>query len=71
MMPLVRSILEKAFQEEDKPIIEAAYANRGDGGFWAGRPVSLGIDVGAVKARRLIEAKIRNENEAAAIQAAQ
>jgi phenylpropionate dioxygenase-like ring-hydroxylating dioxygenase large terminal subunit len=50
-----QSLFAKAFDEEDKPIIEAAYANVGDGSFWEQKPVFLGIDAGGTRARRLLE----------------
>ena len=57
----VRSILEQAFQDEDKPIIEAAFANLGGESFESQRPVSLGVDTGGVLARRKIRSLIENE----------
>jgi phenylpropionate dioxygenase-like ring-hydroxylating dioxygenase large terminal subunit len=50
-----QSLFAKAFDEEDKPIIEAAYANVGDGSFWDEKPAFLGIDAGGTRARRLLE----------------
>jgi phenylpropionate dioxygenase-like ring-hydroxylating dioxygenase large terminal subunit len=59
----------EAFDLEDKPIIEAAYANvRGNldagGDFWTERPVSLGIDQGGTRARRLLESLVARERAA-------
>jgi phenylpropionate dioxygenase-like ring-hydroxylating dioxygenase large terminal subunit len=50
-----------AFEEEDKPIIEAAYANLDGQGFWEAQPLSLGVDVGGTRARRKIQALIKAE----------
>jgi len=50
-----------AFDDEDKPMIEAAYANVRGKDFWAEKPVSLGIDQGGTRARRMLETMIRNE----------
>jgi vanillate O-demethylase monooxygenase subunit len=50
-----------AFDREDKPMIEAAYANVRGKDFWAERPVSLGIDQGGTRARRMLETMIRAE----------
>lgn len=56
------TLFGEAFDQEDKPMIEAAYANVGSGGFWAEKPLSLGIDQGGTRARRLIEAMIARES---------
>jgi phenylpropionate dioxygenase-like ring-hydroxylating dioxygenase large terminal subunit len=61
----VRGLMGQAFEGEDKPIIEAAFANLDGGEFWDQRPVSLGVDAGGTRARRLIEAMLRRENAAA------
>lgn len=54
-------LFNTAFNVEDKPIIEAAYANMEAADFWAARPLSLGIDQGGTRARRKIEAMIKAE----------
>jgi phenylpropionate dioxygenase-like ring-hydroxylating dioxygenase large terminal subunit len=51
----------KAFDEEDKPIIEASYANLEGKDFWSAKPISLGIDQGGTRARRKIEAMLKAE----------
>ncbi|WP_416465033.1 Rieske 2Fe-2S domain-containing protein [Sphingomonas sp. VDB2] len=51
----------EAFDQEDKPMIEAAYANMAGCDFWAEKPLSLGIDQGGTRARRLVEAMIARE----------
>jgi phenylpropionate dioxygenase-like ring-hydroxylating dioxygenase large terminal subunit len=53
--PMVRELFQVAFELEDKPIIEAAYANLDGEDFWSQRPVSLGIDQGGLRARRLVQ----------------
>jgi phenylpropionate dioxygenase-like ring-hydroxylating dioxygenase large terminal subunit len=60
------TLFREAFDVEDKPMIEAAYANvKGNldagGDFWAEKPVSLGIDQGGTRARRMLEAMIAKE----------
>jgi phenylpropionate dioxygenase-like ring-hydroxylating dioxygenase large terminal subunit len=55
-----REMLRVAFDVEDKPMIEAAYANS-DGAFWEHKPLSLGIDAGGTRARRIIEGLKRAE----------
>ncbi|MDE2436478.1 MAG: Rieske 2Fe-2S domain-containing protein [Sphingomonadales bacterium] len=59
-------LFRQAFDAEDKPMIEAAYANvkdnlRSGGDFWAEKPLSLGIDQGGTRARRLLEKMIGGE----------
>lgn len=59
-------LFREAFDIEDKPMIEAAYANiranlDAGGDFWAEKPVSLGIDQGGTRARRLLESLIAKE----------
>lgn len=50
----MREMLCQAFDVEDKPVIEAAYANV-EGDFWSMQPLSLGVDVGGARARRIVE----------------
>jgi vanillate O-demethylase monooxygenase subunit len=63
--PQVDEMLSKmfaaAFDEEDKPMIEAAYDNVRGKDFWAEKPLSLGIDQGGTRARRMLETMIRTE----------
>ncbi len=54
-------LFRQAFEVEDKPIIEAAFANMEAAEFWAGQPLSLGIDQGGTRARRKIEAMLKAE----------
>ena len=55
----------EAFDEEDKPMIEAAYRNVRGEDFWAQKPVSLGIDQGGTRARRKLEQLIAAERGSA------
>lgn len=55
------ALFREAFDVEDKPMIEAAYANVRGKDFWAEKPVSLGIDQGGTRARRLLESLIARE----------
>lgn len=50
----VTTLFTQAFDDEDKPMIEAAYANLAGEDFWESRPVYLGIDAGGTRARRKI-----------------
>lgn len=63
---MLLSLFRQAFDEEDKPMIEAAYANvrqniAAGGTFWDEKPASLGIDQGGTRARRLLETLIKAE----------
>jgi phenylpropionate dioxygenase-like ring-hydroxylating dioxygenase large terminal subunit len=51
----------QAFDEEDKPIIKAAYDNLEGQDFWDAKPLSLGIDGGGTRARRKIQAMLKAE----------
>ena len=55
------ALFGEAFDLEDKPMIEAAYANVRGKDFWAEKPLSLGIDQGGTRARRLLESMIARE----------
>jgi vanillate O-demethylase monooxygenase subunit len=55
MDAMLKSLFAQAFDEEDKPMIKAAYDNMEGEDFWARRPVFLGIDAGGTRARRLLE----------------
>lgn len=57
----LRDLLTQAFDEEDKPIIKAAYENLEGMDFWAAKPLSLGIDSGGTRARRQIAALLAAE----------
>lgn len=59
----VRSLFAQAFDMEDKPMIEAAYANVKGRDFWSQHPVFLGVDAGGARARRLLE-KLRGAIQA-------
>ena len=59
----LRAMFAQAFDEEDKPIIKAAYENLEGEDFWAAKPLSLGIDQGGTRARRRIEALLKAEAE--------
>jgi len=63
---MVRSLMEQAFNVEDKPIIEASYANLDGMDFWEARPTFLGIDAGGTRARRLMQQRIASEEMAPA-----
>jgi phenylpropionate dioxygenase-like ring-hydroxylating dioxygenase large terminal subunit len=54
-------LFAKAFDEEDKPVIEAAFANLEGMEFWEAKPISLGIDQGGTRARRMLESMIAKE----------
>lgn len=52
---MLTALFREAFDQEDKPIIEAAYANVRGRDFWQEKPLSLGIDQGGTRARRMLE----------------
>lgn len=61
---IFRELVRAAFEVEDKPMIEAAYHNI-ERDFWDEKPVSLGIDAGGTRARRIIQSIKRAEAAAA------
>ena len=58
--------LRFAFEQQDKPMIEAVQGNMGGEDFWKLRPVILACDAGAIRARRVLRKMISDEQEAAA-----
>jgi len=65
----LRQLLGQAFDEEDKPMIEAAFANLDGVDFWDATPAFLGIDAGGTRARRKLQQMIAREGEQQATQA--
>ena len=59
---MLTALLVQAFSEEDKPIIEAAYDNLDGLDFWDAGPVSLRVDAGGTRARRMIQKLKREES---------
>jgi phenylpropionate dioxygenase-like ring-hydroxylating dioxygenase large terminal subunit len=64
MDAFLTQLFDQAFNVEDKPIIEAAFANMEASDFWAGKPLSLGVDQGGTRARRKLEKMLREEQGA-------
>lgn len=64
----IRPIIEFAFSQQDKPMLEAQQRRIGDAEFWSLEPILLAGDAGAVRARRKLEALIAAE--AAAVEGA-
>jgi vanillate O-demethylase monooxygenase subunit len=60
----LRSLFLQAFDNEDKPIIKAAYDNLEGRDFWESRPVSLGVDAGGLRVRRRLKAMLSRESQA-------
>lgn len=60
---MLHGLMSQAFVEEDKPIIEAAYANLDGQDFWTGKPVFLGVDAGGTRARRLLQSLISRQKD--------
>ena len=57
-------IVRIAVDGEDKPMIEAQQAAMKGIDFWAQEPMILAEDAGAVRARRVLDKLIRQENAA-------
>lgn len=57
--------LRYAFEQQDKPMIDAVQKSMAGGDFWEMRPVILACDAGAVRARRVLRKMIRDEQAAA------
>jgi phenylpropionate dioxygenase-like ring-hydroxylating dioxygenase large terminal subunit len=55
-----------AFEDQDKPMLDAQQAALGDKDFWAQKPVLLSVDVGAVRFRRRLESLLKAEEALAA-----
>jgi phenylpropionate dioxygenase-like ring-hydroxylating dioxygenase large terminal subunit len=62
-----RAFQERAFGEQDKPIIENCFQNMGTGDLFALDPVLLSSDAGAIRVRRRLDAMIAQEREHAAV----
>jgi vanillate O-demethylase monooxygenase subunit len=58
---ILYGMMSEAFTAEDKPIIEAAYANLDGADFWDMKPAFLGIDAGGTRARRTLQKLIAQE----------
>jgi phenylpropionate dioxygenase-like ring-hydroxylating dioxygenase large terminal subunit len=52
-----------AFQEQDKPFLDAQQAAIGDRDFWDMKPVLLTVDAGPIRMRRQLEKMIKEEQE--------
>ncbi|KPL67151.1 hypothetical protein SZ64_02980 [Erythrobacter sp. SG61-1L] len=58
---ILHALMNEAFVQEDKPVIEAAYANLCGADFWDLQPAFLGIDAGGTRARRILQKLIALE----------
>ncbi|OPA90917.1 vanillate monooxygenase [Pseudomonas fluorescens] len=63
--------LIQPFSEEDMPMLEAQQQEIGDRDFWSLNPVLLPSDGGAVRARRVLDRLIKEEQEALMVSVAQ
>ncbi|MBT9487068.1 MAG: aromatic ring-hydroxylating dioxygenase subunit alpha [Rubrivivax sp.] len=61
----IRPLIEFAFSQQDKPMLEAQQRRIGTADFWSLKPVMLAGDAGAVRARRKLDALIGAEAAAA------
>lgn len=57
----LRSAIDQAFEQEDKPMLEAQQARIGDREFWSMGPMLISVDNPAVRARRRLERLIAAE----------
>jgi vanillate O-demethylase monooxygenase subunit len=53
--------VDKAYYDEDKPILEAVQRSMGDADFWGKKPVILSVDAGAVRVRHRLAKLILDE----------
>jgi len=58
----IKPMIEFAFSQEDKPMLEAQQRRIGTADFWSLRPALLPSDVGAVRVRRKLDALIKTES---------
>ncbi len=58
---MLNGLFSQAFDDEDKPIIEATFRNMDGQDFWDLKPAYLGIDAGGTTARRILEKLIASE----------
>jgi vanillate O-demethylase monooxygenase subunit len=58
---ILSGMFSQAFDDEDKPIIEATFRNMDGRDFWDLKPAYLGIDAGGTTARRILERLIAAE----------
>lgn len=65
MSEKIQAMVEFAFSEQDKPVIEAQQKMMGGEEFWALRPLLLPADTAAVQVRRKLMALIERQNRAA------
>jgi phenylpropionate dioxygenase-like ring-hydroxylating dioxygenase large terminal subunit len=53
--------VNKAYYDEDKPILEAVQRSMGDSDFWGKKPVILSVDAGALRVRRRLAKEMLDE----------
>lgn len=64
-----RNFLTQAFDMEDKPMIEALVDRMAGHGFWESKPILLANDSAAIRARRVLDKKIKAEAVSAEVPA--
>jgi phenylpropionate dioxygenase-like ring-hydroxylating dioxygenase large terminal subunit len=70
---MLGQLITRAFEQEDKPMLEKQQANIGTSDFWSLKPILLNIDTAAVRARRILARSIdaeRTPESAAAVRGA-
>jgi phenylpropionate dioxygenase-like ring-hydroxylating dioxygenase large terminal subunit len=61
------AVAKRAFNDEDRPMLEAQQRAMQGTDFWAEEPMILAEDAGAVRARRILDQLIREERQAEAM----
>ncbi|KTB79603.1 vanillate monooxygenase [Pseudomonas syringae pv. syringae PD2774] len=59
----VEKLILDIFTNEDKPMVESQQLQMGNAEFWSLKPLLLAGDAGAVRARRVLDLLIKNEQE--------
>jgi phenylpropionate dioxygenase-like ring-hydroxylating dioxygenase large terminal subunit len=63
LVTAVEGAVRTTFDDEDRPMLEAQQRAMRSADFWSQRPLILAEDAGAIRARRVLEKLIRDEQE--------
>lgn len=58
----IQETIDRIFGQEDEPMIARAQENMGNGDFWSLEPAILSSDSAAIRARRITQKLVREEN---------
>lgn len=64
---MIKNLTRAAFEDEDRPILEAVQGRMRSNDFWAEKPVIFPGDAGAVRARRALDRLIAEEDRGRAL----